>query len=251
MDHILAAANNCARRAYMSPGSLEPLAEGNALPDQPGRSGLSIQDMKKQPSSNAPGSLVSQALLAINETKLTANRPVRATSSNSKTGQAAPGGSNTGVKWIQPSGPRRPGEGVENEEQGLISAKAVDGGGAVVLRVTLLAAGFLIGPSGSSVRDIMSASHCDIRSWTEKPGRYAAQRLTGCVERLFLSHANLSLLWVQMKTVPNTCADHAAFLCWKVLKSHASWLVSRSYLPVRPSHHPELGVQANECLETD
>lgn len=119
------------------------------------------------------------------------------------------------ARRIQPSGPRRPGEGVENEEQGLISAKAInkcavttDGvalsklacshwpwnrclskpfsfllvdslpripsarrGEAVVLRVTLLAAGFLIGPSGCSVRDIMHSTGCDIRSWTEKSGR--------------------------------------------------------------------------------
>jgi hypothetical protein len=42
------------------------------------------------------------------------------------------------------SGPRRPGEGVENEEQGIISAE-MSPTGAVTLRITLLAAGFIIG----------------------------------------------------------------------------------------------------------
>lgn len=73
------------------------------------------------------------------------------------------------IKWIQPSGPRRSGEGVENEEQGIISADQPSTG-AVVLRITLLAAGFVIGPSGATVRDIMRVSGSDIRSWTEHPG---------------------------------------------------------------------------------
>jgi hypothetical protein len=42
------------------------------------------------------------------------------------------------------TGPRRPGEGVENEEQGIISAE-MSPTGAVTLRITLLAAGFIIG----------------------------------------------------------------------------------------------------------
>lgn len=44
-----------------------------------------------------------------------------------------------------PAGPRKKGEGVENEEQGIVSAEAQPGGGGAVLRVTLLAAGFIIG----------------------------------------------------------------------------------------------------------
>ena len=47
--------------------------------------------------------------------------------------------------FVQPSGPRKPGEGVEDEEQGILSVERT-GSGAIVLRITLLAAGFIIGP---------------------------------------------------------------------------------------------------------
>lgn len=42
------------------------------------------------------------------------------------------------------TGPRRPGEGVENEEQGIVGAEC-SAPGSVSLRITLLAAGFVIG----------------------------------------------------------------------------------------------------------
>eukprot|EP00983_Pelagomonas_calceolata_P022843 718853-Pelagomonas_calceolata.AAC.1 len=122
--------------------------------------------------------------------------------------------------------PRRPGEGTENEEQGIVNAELQPGGAS--LHITLLAAGFIIGavwggggggaaaaaaaahkqsgvksrilasvyphtlfktatsgsncascaleqcngccPSGSSVRDIMRQTGCDIKSWTEPAG---------------------------------------------------------------------------------
>lgn len=50
------------------------------------------------------------------------------------------------------AGPRQQGEGV-NDVQGILSAERTPTGGAK-LRVSLLAAGFVIGPGGSSVRDI-------------------------------------------------------------------------------------------------
>lgn len=40
-------------------------------------------------------------------------------------------------------GPRRPGEGTENEEQGIVDAELQPGGAS--LHITLLAAGFIIG----------------------------------------------------------------------------------------------------------
>ncbi|KAK9831875.1 hypothetical protein WJX81_004387 [Elliptochloris bilobata] len=56
------------------------------------------------------------------------------------------------IKWIQPSGPRRPGEGTEDEEQGVVSAEETATGG-VMMCITLLASGFIIGPNGASVRE--------------------------------------------------------------------------------------------------
>jgi hypothetical protein len=95
------------------------------------------------------------------------------------------------------AGPRRPGEGTENEQQGIIGAVQLPGG-AASLHITLLAAGFIIGklsaparfpgvfpqtyisscsittgPSGSSVRDIMRQTGCDIKSWTEASNAYS------------------------------------------------------------------------------
>jgi hypothetical protein len=52
-----------------------------------------------------------------------------------------------------PSGPRKAGEGVEEEEQAVVSVEWLPAGG-LQLSVTLLAAGFVIGSSGASVREI-------------------------------------------------------------------------------------------------
>ncbi|GAX73639.1 hypothetical protein CEUSTIGMA_g1090.t1 [Chlamydomonas eustigma] len=139
----------------------------------------------------APGSTISQALGFIKRCKLAENRPILfhpepgssagassagrdgttsvplGSCSRSSNGSA---GSSNQAKWVQPSGPRKPGEGVENEEQGIIAAD-LNPAGAVLLRITLLAAGFVIGPSGSSVRDIMHLTGCDIKSWTDQKAR--------------------------------------------------------------------------------
>jgi hypothetical protein len=64
----------------------------------------------------------------------------------------------------RPSGPRRPGEGVEDEDQGIIAAEATPTGGAR-LCVTLLAAGFIIGPAGASVKALAAATGTHVRSW--------------------------------------------------------------------------------------
>ncbi|PNH08861.1 hypothetical protein TSOC_004567 [Tetrabaena socialis] len=87
----------------------------------------------------------------INHHKLTGNRPVYALPPGDPgVGgrlHGRPGGSQQlherDPKWVQPSGPRRPGEGVENEEQGIVSAEKTPQG--MILRITLLAAGFVIG----------------------------------------------------------------------------------------------------------
>ena len=69
---------------------------------------------------------------------------------------------------MTPSGPRRPGQGVEDEQQGVASASVTPTSG-LLLKITLLAAGFVIGPSGSSVREICRFTGADVRSWTEPP----------------------------------------------------------------------------------
>ncbi|KAL4524956.1 hypothetical protein Ndes2526B_g07141 [Nannochloris sp. 'desiccata'] len=65
-----------------------------------------------------------------------------------------------------PSGPRKRGEGCDDENQGIVAAEETPTGGAR-LRVTLLAAGFVIGPGGSSIRAISNKSGADIRSWND------------------------------------------------------------------------------------
>ncbi|KAK9832981.1 hypothetical protein WJX74_003342 [Apatococcus lobatus] len=97
----------------------------------------------------------------ITSNKITEGRPIRSKLADSSGSRTA-----VGMKWIQPSGPRKTGQGVEDEEQGIISADQTPSGGAV-LRITLLAAGFVIGPSGSSVRQIMAQTGAEIKSWTD------------------------------------------------------------------------------------
>jgi hypothetical protein len=102
-----------------------------------------------------------------------------------------------------PSGPRRAGEGVEEEEQAVVSVEKLANGGLQVrrmrcltnarvfvrlscararsahlnpkrarptcapqLRVTLLAAGFVIGAAGASVREIGAATGAVVQSWS-------------------------------------------------------------------------------------
>jgi len=55
---------------------------------------------------------------------------------------------------------------VEDAEQGILDAMESSNGGAELL-ITLLAAGFIIGPSGSSVRAISTVSGSTISSWNE------------------------------------------------------------------------------------
>lgn len=76
-----------------------------------------------------------------------------------------------------PSGPRRQGEGTEEEEQEVVSIETLPGG-AVQIRVTLLAAGFVIGASGSSVREIMQNTGAMVQSWTQQAGADGYRRPT-------------------------------------------------------------------------
>ena len=65
-----------------------------------------------------------------------------------------------------PSGPRRAGEGTEEEEQAVVTFERLANGG-VQLRVTLLAAGFVIGAAGASVREISASTGAVVQSWSE------------------------------------------------------------------------------------
>eukprot|EP01024_Parvocaulis_polyphysoides_P027731 TRINITY_DN25098_c0_g1_i1.p1 TRINITY_DN25098_c0_g1~~TRINITY_DN25098_c0_g1_i1.p1 ORF type:complete len:475 (-),score=57.88 TRINITY_DN25098_c0_g1_i1:863-2287(-) len=51
--------------------------------------------------------------------------------------------------------------------QGLVQAQYDPDMGGVVLRITQLIAGFLIGPRGLSIRDLAQGTGCVIKSWTE------------------------------------------------------------------------------------
>eukprot|EP01026_Neomeris_dumetosa_P060891 TRINITY_DN57451_c0_g1_i12.p1 TRINITY_DN57451_c0_g1~~TRINITY_DN57451_c0_g1_i12.p1 ORF type:complete len:593 (-),score=54.28 TRINITY_DN57451_c0_g1_i12:2344-4023(-) len=72
---------------------------------------------------------------------------------------------NHAQNWIKPSGPRRPGEGVEECEQGIINAGFHEEG--ITITFTQLLAGYLIGPNGTSVRDLMRRTGCHVKSYEE------------------------------------------------------------------------------------
>ncbi|KAK9864635.1 hypothetical protein WJX84_012064 [Apatococcus fuscideae] len=124
----------------------------------------------------------------ITTNKITEGRPVRSKLADSSRSAA-------GMKWIQPSGPRKFGQGVEDEEQGIISADQTASGGAV-LRVTLLAAGFVIGPSGSSVRHIMSQTGAEIKSWTDQ-----ARSTSGRPFRVFVVEGHWQCVVAALKII--------------------------------------------------
>ncbi len=83
-------------------------------------------------------------------------------------GMGAAVGADPFVARKGPSGPRRAGEGVEEEEQAVVAMEWLPGGG-LQLCVTLLAAGFVIGSSGASVREITQHTGAVIQSWTQQP----------------------------------------------------------------------------------
>eukprot|EP01024_Parvocaulis_polyphysoides_P047065 TRINITY_DN44615_c2_g1_i2.p2 TRINITY_DN44615_c2_g1~~TRINITY_DN44615_c2_g1_i2.p2 ORF type:complete len:324 (+),score=50.66 TRINITY_DN44615_c2_g1_i2:210-1181(+) len=74
--------------------------------------------------------------------------------------------------WIRPSGQRRAGEGVEDGEQGIIAISIQEEdniGYKICITLTQLIAGFIIGPNGISVRDLMRRTRCHVKSNTEVP----------------------------------------------------------------------------------
>lgn len=91
---------------------------------------------------------------------------------------------NTGPKK---SGPRQAGEGCEEMQQGITTMKELPGGG-VEMRITLLAAGFVIGSGGASVHQIIQKTGATVQSWSEKalPGKRACRafRVLGKREKI-------------------------------------------------------------------
>eukprot|EP00210_Caulerpa_lentillifera_P000539 g521.t1 len=75
------------------------------------------------------------------------------------------------LKFVLPSGPRLFGEGIEEEIQGILDTVVINEN-ALLVQMTLLVAGFIIGPSGESIRSIISKSDATIYSHTEcTPGK--------------------------------------------------------------------------------
>eukprot|EP01025_Chloroclados_australasicus_P019503 TRINITY_DN2064_c0_g1_i1.p1 TRINITY_DN2064_c0_g1~~TRINITY_DN2064_c0_g1_i1.p1 ORF type:complete len:360 (+),score=34.85 TRINITY_DN2064_c0_g1_i1:201-1280(+) len=72
--------------------------------------------------------------------------------------------------FVKPSGPRQFGEGVEDGEQGIIAIDIQEedtAGYKICITLTQLIGGFIIGPSGISVRDLMRRTRCHVKSSTE------------------------------------------------------------------------------------
>ena len=96
------------------------------------------------------------------------------------------GGIESSIPLQGPSGPRKPGQGVEDQEQLVVSTETDEKNGGVRIRVTLLAAGFVIGNAGASVREISAQTGALIRSWTQPAefffGGFARPTRVFCLE---------------------------------------------------------------------
>lgn len=94
---------------------------------------------------------------------------------------------NTGPKK---SGPRQAGEGCEEMQQGITTMKELPGGG-MEMRITLLAAGFVIGSGGASVHQIIQKTGATVQSWSEKalPGKRACRAFRVLGKREKISYA--------------------------------------------------------------
>ncbi|GAB4818934.1 hypothetical protein N2152v2_005980 [Parachlorella kessleri] len=130
------------------------------------------------PACGKQGTSVQQAIDKLNESRAaeSGSRPVltqRRLNALREAKQAA-------ARGFLPSGKRQPGVGCSDEEQGILHAQSVESGGAK-LHITLLAAGFVIGPSGVSVREISRASGADIRSWNDTFTQHGTAHQVRCV----------------------------------------------------------------------
>ncbi|GMH38061.1 hypothetical protein BSKO_05945 [Bryopsis sp. KO-2023] len=92
--------------------------------------------------------------------------PPSAAAGKSAFGGGSPALNGEILKFIMPSGPRKSGEGTEDVHQGIIATMVVNES-AILVQLTLLVAGFVIGPSGESVRSLISKTGASIYSYTE------------------------------------------------------------------------------------
>eukprot|EP01025_Chloroclados_australasicus_P012293 TRINITY_DN1565_c0_g2_i2.p2 TRINITY_DN1565_c0_g2~~TRINITY_DN1565_c0_g2_i2.p2 ORF type:complete len:234 (+),score=20.52 TRINITY_DN1565_c0_g2_i2:92-793(+) len=111
--------------------------------------------MSDQTSSTTPS--LSKAIQEVVENRLTSNKPIRASAQSTR-------------EYIQPSGPRDRNEGIDDQEQGIYHIELLDDG-KVVMYVTMLAAGFVIGSRGFSIRQICELAQSQIKSETIRKGR--------------------------------------------------------------------------------
>eukprot|EP01023_Acetabularia_acetabulum_P017622 TRINITY_DN1882_c1_g1_i2.p1 TRINITY_DN1882_c1_g1~~TRINITY_DN1882_c1_g1_i2.p1 ORF type:complete len:205 (-),score=30.08 TRINITY_DN1882_c1_g1_i2:611-1225(-) len=71
------------------------------------------------------------------------------------------------VSELRPSGPRQKDTGIEQTQQGIMHAQlATDG--SVVLKVTLLAAGFVVGGKGQNIQKVCERSRARSKSWFQE-----------------------------------------------------------------------------------
>eukprot|EP01026_Neomeris_dumetosa_P044058 TRINITY_DN3701_c0_g1_i12.p1 TRINITY_DN3701_c0_g1~~TRINITY_DN3701_c0_g1_i12.p1 ORF type:complete len:319 (-),score=12.47 TRINITY_DN3701_c0_g1_i12:2306-3262(-) len=71
----------------------------------------------------------------------------------------------------KPSGPRDSEEGVSDEKQGILSAQLTEDGLCCVLKITMLAAGFVVGPKGVSIRSLCDVTGAKSISWCSSYGK--------------------------------------------------------------------------------
>eukprot|EP01025_Chloroclados_australasicus_P013928 TRINITY_DN16526_c0_g1_i3.p4 TRINITY_DN16526_c0_g1~~TRINITY_DN16526_c0_g1_i3.p4 ORF type:complete len:365 (-),score=24.75 TRINITY_DN16526_c0_g1_i3:3310-4404(-) len=70
----------------------------------------------------------------------------------------------------KPSGARGSEQGVSDERQGILSAQLSKDGFCVVLKITMLAAGFVVGPHGSTIRTVCELNGSKSISWCQTYG---------------------------------------------------------------------------------
>eukprot|EP01025_Chloroclados_australasicus_P053352 TRINITY_DN626_c1_g1_i1.p2 TRINITY_DN626_c1_g1~~TRINITY_DN626_c1_g1_i1.p2 ORF type:complete len:416 (+),score=18.38 TRINITY_DN626_c1_g1_i1:199-1446(+) len=78
---------------------------------------------------------------------------------------------------LKPSGPRKGDDGTANIKQGLAHATISKEGG-LVLMITLLAAGFVVGPSGKTIKYICSKTGVRSKSWYTNAANYTREDLS-------------------------------------------------------------------------
>eukprot|EP01024_Parvocaulis_polyphysoides_P022309 TRINITY_DN20679_c0_g2_i6.p1 TRINITY_DN20679_c0_g2~~TRINITY_DN20679_c0_g2_i6.p1 ORF type:complete len:200 (-),score=21.29 TRINITY_DN20679_c0_g2_i6:60-659(-) len=70
----------------------------------------------------------------------------------------------------KPSGARNSDQGVSDDRQGILSAQLTNDGFCCVLKITMLAAGFVVGPHGSTIRTVCDMLGSKSISWCQTYG---------------------------------------------------------------------------------